>query len=121
VSFKDDVHRFADKVDVLGQRVHERVCDLVFESIVEGSAITGAPGQPVQTGLLKGSWQRRILGPLAQMIVTNLVYAQPIEDGIGRYGPLTLRSQVGGFHSVKLTRAGWPRVVAHAVHEVAGA
>lgn len=112
MSFASDVAKFQRKVEQRGRDLHNGVCDLAFSSIVEGSPVTGAPGQPVDTGYLKGSWQNIIEGPLTRQIVTKAAYAQNIEDGTSRFGrPLTLRSQVGGWYSVRLTRAAWTRVV----------
>ena len=118
MSFQDDVRRFAAKVGQRARDIHNGVCDLAYSSIVEGSALTGAPGQPVDTGNLKGSWQNVIEGPLTRAIVTNVVYAEQIEDGTRAGKALVLRSQVGGWHSVKLTRAAWPRIVEHVTAEV---
>lgn len=78
-------------------------------SVVDGSEITGSEGQPVQTGALKASWQTVYESPSSAIIGTNVVYAPSIEDGVsyahgGR--PLTLRSEVGGFFSVRKTVAG---------------
>lgn len=87
------------------------VCAESERSIVEGSELTGAPGQPVDEGTLKASWQIAFPDEDTATIGTNVVYAEPIEDGVGKYGPLTLRSQVGGWHSVKLTVAGFSRIV----------
>jgi hypothetical protein len=81
-----------------------------------GSAITGAPGQPVKSGQLVGAYG------LDQMDRWNFVisvdpgspamaYAGIIEDGIRAGVLLTLRSVVGGFHSLKLTAGGWQRIV----------
>ena len=88
-----------------------------LRSIQEGSELTGAPGQPVDTGALRASWQ---LIPRADSLTigTNVVYAEAIEDGIGKYGPLVLRSQVGGFHSVAQTVANMDRIVAAVVDRV---
>lgn len=135
-TFADQVTAFRRTLEQRARDVHTVAADLAHQSIVEGSPLTGAPGQPVDTGNLRASWQRLIDGPLEQRIVTNVVYAPAIEDGI-RHGevvgigpddatdrikspdtPLTLRSAVGGFHSVKLTRAGWPAIVRAAVAEV---
>lgn len=137
-TFADQVAAFRRKVEQRARDVHTVAADLAHQSIVEGSPLTGAPGQPVDTGNLRASWQRIIDGPLEQRIVTNTVYAPFIEDGVrpgavagtgedGTLDPikapdtqLTLRSQTGGFHSLKLTRAGWDRIVAAAVAEVTG-
>jgi hypothetical protein len=111
MSFADDIRRFNVKVDKRAKALHDGVSDLAFSSIVEGSPVTGAPGQPVDTGNLKGSWQNIIEGPLTRFIVTNVIYAPIIEDGTRGGRTLTLRSRVGGWHSVKLTRAAWARMV----------
>jgi hypothetical protein len=131
MSFADDVRRFSAKTGTRAKALHDGVSDLAFSSIVEGSPVTGAPGQPVDIGYLKGSWQNIVEGPLTRQIVTNVAYAPAIEDdartafnpagavpdpewrkahqrgGTNRKGP----SQVGGHHSVKLTRAAWQRIV----------
>jgi hypothetical protein len=109
--FTDQVRRFSEGVRVKSQAAFVRVVELTRESIVDGSALTGAPGQPVDTGYLKASWQTVFESPTSAVIGTNTVYAPAIEDGVGRHGPLTLRSQVGGFHSVAQTRANFPRIV----------
>ena len=69
--------------------------------------------QPVDISTLKNSWQITFPDPNTAQTATNIIYAKPIEDGVGVYGPLTLRSKTGGFHSVKLTRAAWPKIVTH--------
>lgn len=120
MAFQGDINHFREKFKERGQLVHNLICDEAFRSIVEGSPITGAPGQPVDTGNLKGSWQNIIDGPLERRIVTNASYALNVEDNIGRNGPMQLRSQVGGFHSVKLTMAGFPAIVEAVVTRVVG-
>jgi hypothetical protein len=83
-------------------------------SVVEGSALTGAPGQPVQTGFLKGSWQVVYDSPNQATIGTNVAYAESIEDGVSyAHGgkPMTLRSEVGGWHSVAHTVENFDRIV----------
>ncbi|HXG70336.1 MAG TPA: hypothetical protein VNJ04_06940 [Gemmatimonadaceae bacterium] len=96
------------------------VVEKAHESIQTGSPITGAPGQPVDTGALRASWQVEYPAANEALISTNLEYAQPIEDGIGKHGPLQLRSAVGGWHSLKMTVAGFQRIVNHVTREVAG-
>ncbi len=85
----------------------------VSNSIKFGSALTGAPGQPVDTGNLRDSWTAHFRGPTRAIVATNVEYARSIEDGrsyahAGR--PIQLRSGVGGFHSVKMTRANYGRL-----------
>jgi hypothetical protein len=41
-------------------------------------------------------------------------YAEHIEEGIG----MTVRSAVGGFHSVKMTVAAWSRIMNASVEKV---
>lgn len=83
--------------------------------------IAGSPGQPVQTGTLRNSWQTTIVSPTEVLISSNLAYAPVIEDGVGRHGkPLTLRSHVGGFHSVAHTLTNIDRLVDQVTREVAG-
>jgi hypothetical protein len=110
---------FGDQLKTFTVRTTKRLTEDVFphvvleakRSIVFGSEITGAPGQPVDTGALRNSWQHEFEGPLLAHVTTNLEYAEPIEEGIGPHGALTLRSEVGGFHSVKQTIAAFPRIV----------
>ena len=118
MGFRDEIRRFQAKVDARHLAIHRRSCELVYASIVNGSPLSGAPGQPVDTGNLRASWQQVIEGPLTQRIQTNVVYAPIIEEGTRAGRALTLRSAVGGFHSVALTRAAWPVLLAAATAEV---
>lgn len=99
-----------------------RIVTGAADSIQFGSELTGSRGQPVQSGQLRGSVQTEIdeSGLRARIGVgQGLPYARGIEDGIDpRTGrPLTLRSEVGGFHSVALTVAGMPNIIAAAAAE----
>ena len=119
MSYQDGVKRFMVKTEGLTRAVFLSLAAKVHASVKEGSVTTGAPGQPVDTGNLRNSWILAFERDYAE-IRTNVEYAQAIEDGIGPHGPLTLRSQVGGFHSVKLTIAGANLLQAEAVREMAG-
>ena len=120
MSFSGDVARFNANFSRRARDIHNNVSDAAYSSIVEGSPVTGAPGQPVDTGNLRGSWQNIIDGPLLRRIVTNVLYAPYIEEGTSRGRAMVLRSQVGGFRSVALTRAGWQALVAEATAKVVG-
>jgi len=118
-SFADAVNRFTLTVEARNGALFTGCVEEVARSIVLGSEITGAPGQPVQTGALRASWQTVFESPTRAVIGTNMAYAEAIEDGVGPYGPLTLRSTVGGFHSAKMTIAAWGRIQAAVAARVA--
>lgn len=110
-TFRDQLRNFSVKLNNTTQEVFSSVVLETQRSIVDGSELTGAPGQPVDTGALKSSWQAQFESPTRAVISTNIVYAPYIEDGGNSYGPFTLRSAVGGFHSAALTVAGFDRIV----------
>lgn len=136
MSFRDDLNAFAEKIERQAKEVHVRATGEVYGSVINGSPLSGAPGQPVDLGNLRDSWQELHPEALLSEVSTNTEYAQAIEEGqqpphareqasatgvqqlLITPGPMTLRSEVGGFHSVKLTRAAWPKIVEHAVQEV---
>jgi hypothetical protein len=102
MSFRDDLMKFKRKVVRREEQIANHVGTLVYESVVEGSSVTSAPGQPVDTGALKKSWKK-----------ADVPYASFIEEG-----EYTQRSSVGGPHSRKLTVAGFKRLVKQANDEV---
>ena len=108
MSFADDLKRFAVKTQGKSNALFTNVASGVKESIVNGSAVTGAPGQPVDTGALKASWQLTFESKQSALVSTNIAYAPVIEDNLRG---AKLRSQVGGFHSVKLTVGAFDRLV----------
>lgn len=107
----------------LEQAIFVNSASAAHDSVVNGSPVTGAPGQPVGQygpgynegqigGTLKASWQLEFDAPDSALIYTNSEYAEGIEDRVGSKGQtINLRSSVGGFHSLKMTRAGWQRIV----------
>lgn len=100
------------------QRLVVRVAENMHASIVWGSQVTAAPGQPVDTGDLKRSWQLTFQDASHARSASGLEYAPDIERAVGPHGKLTLRSAVGGFHSRDLTRTGFQRLVDASVAEV---
>lgn len=110
-SFGDQLREWTATVRAREQAVFVGVVEEVRRSIVEGSEITGAPGQPVDTGTLKASWIVDRPDATTATIATNVEYAPYIEDGGNSRGPFTLRSAVGGFHSVAQTAANIDRIV----------
>lgn len=117
-AFQKDLKKFTLKADRITRGTFVNATTEVQRSVVEGSEVTGAPGQPVDTGTLKNSFTAQFTGRDTWETTTNLVYAPFIEDGVRPDGvSLSLRSKVGGFHSAKLTRAGWGKIVEKAAQD----
>ncbi len=115
-AFGDDLNRFVQFAERQTRDVFVHATEEVQRSVVEGSTLTGAPGQPVRTGALRASWIGEFLSETLWRLSTNMAYAEAIEDGgseRGRFNPArgAPRSEVGGYHSVAHTIAGWPRIV----------
>jgi len=135
MTFADDLKRFELKTRAKSQEAFVNIASAVKGSVVDGSAVTASPGQPVDTGFLKASWQLTFPSATLAEITTNVAYAPYIESRIradfdprgvvggygvkgGQIGPRENvgstrrhKSTVGGAHSVKLTVAGFQRLV----------
>ncbi len=123
MGFADDMNRFNAKLEQRHREVFVGVASAVENSITEGSPLTGAPGQPIDKGVLIASWQLSFEEEWVALIGSGGAaadYNRSIEDGEGPHGPLTLRSSVGGFHSVALTRAGFQPIVDDVAAKVNG-
>lgn len=127
MGFAEEITAFTLRFEARNQAVHTRAAELVYESIVDGSPLTGAPGQRVDTSFLRTSWVNLPLGPLERLIATPVAYAPIFEgqpyDPRGTQRPAGMISRgpstVGGDFSVLLTRLGWKNIVAAASLEVA--
>ena len=130
MSFASDLAAFSGKLQKRANDVFVGSAVAVKDSIVNGSAVTGAPGQPVGQygpgyhpgmvgGTLKNSWQLEFISATEAVISTNIEYARAIEDLVGKYGTIRIRSTVGGGHSVKMTVAAFKQLVAIEVAKVA--
>lgn len=112
MSFADDLSKFSAKVERMTQQLLPAVAAHAMESIQVGDVLTGAPGQPVDTGNLRASWQVAFPSLGVAEITTNTAYAPANEYGVREDGrPYTQKSPVGGRHSVALTIAGMQRIV----------
>jgi hypothetical protein len=131
MSFKSDLLGFSVKIQRMERDVFVGVTEEVHKSIVDGSPITGAMGQPVGQygpgynegrvgGALRASWTPAFVDRDTWQTTTHLNYAPGIEDGIGPHGPIELRSTRGGLHSVKTTRVGFSRIVEYVTAKVRG-
>lgn len=110
MSFEDEMRAFVKKAQARERTLYQRSVEHAFDSIRYGSPVTGAPGQPVDQGDLLESWNLKVTGRREAVLESDLPYADIIEDN--ERGAV-LRSKVGGFHSVKLTRLGWRKIVMH--------
>jgi hypothetical protein len=105
-TFGDDLTKFSVKTGRLEQDVFVGCTEEVHRSIVEGSEITGAPGQPVDTANLRNSWTPQFLDANTWQDTTHVEYAEYVEDNVRG---VTFKNH--GPHSVKLTRVGFPKIV----------
>lgn len=134
--FETDLLTWVGKVESRSLEVFSGVAEECERSIRYGSAITGAPGQPVSTGFLRASWQH--LRPAAWLaeIFTNTAYAPVIEEDLksafnphGKMpdktiekggGTRRIKSTVGGHHSLKMTINSFNKIVEHVTRRVNG-
>lgn len=112
--------RFAQKLEAFDVALLPEVGELMYESIVHGSALTGAPGQPVESGDLKMSWQISYPTETSVMVGSANEYALQNEVGVKHGGgPYRQRSARGGRFSVRMTAAAMQRIVDTAARIVA--
>lgn len=114
MSFGDQMGRVRLRIATTHRAVFDGAVLEATRAIVEGSEITGSPGQPVDTGNLKASYQTVYESPTRAVIGTNVEYARAVEDGIGPHGAVTYgaKNGIGGSHSVRQLVVNWDRVVA---------
>lgn len=90
------------------------VVEQSFDSIVNGSMETGSPGQPRDLRE-PGRWNITFGKGFAR-IWTKEKSARSVEEGISRKygGAITLKSDIGGFHSLKKTKSKIRKFLARA-------
>lgn len=139
--FTVSMARFRQKFLTQNHQLVYELGQMTLGSVRDGSSLTGAPGQPIDEGELVASWKVEYPTPNEALVTTKLGgKAFAIEHGqraatkariralkkIGYFKgmsvrkvqrnqklkiKLTVRSARGGFHSVKLTRANFGRLV----------
>lgn len=119
MSFRSELKDAVGTIKTDSKAVFVNSASRVLTSIQFGDPLTGAPGQPVDTGTLRNSWQLKFEGDVA-VISTNVVYAPGIEEGVmlarsgqvtGSTGQRITYRHGGGPHSVKLTLASLQKIV----------
>jgi hypothetical protein len=113
MSAANDLRRIAAKAQARYVEFKSRVIEETHRSIVDGSEITGSPGQPERTGKLKESWQTIVESPTSTLIASDDPAAPAVE---GNWSDVAFHS--GGPHSRDLTAAGFPRIVEAVASEV---
>jgi hypothetical protein len=108
MSFADDLRRFQVKVTGRSVELMMTVVPKLHESIVEGSSLTGAPGQPIDTGALRSSWQYEYAPDFSSATIgTFLGYAPVIEYGLrSKYDPRGDYGVAGGQIGPAMMRGG---------------
>lgn len=130
-----------DGVIRLAEEAFDMIVDATADSIIKGSPITGAPGQPVKTGQLISSWVVKKRGRRSASIETDPKIRLQIASTIGQKGTAVTSTRQravaravdyalfveegahgaaydaggGGPHSVKKTVAGFSRLANAAV------
>jgi hypothetical protein len=90
-------------------------------SLIDGSSLTGAPGQPVEDGNLITSFVPAYPTADTFEVTTNAAYAPAVENAVGSQGqPVTYGKKRGGSHSRKLTEAGMPNIFEKVTRDVTG-
>lgn len=116
--FAAQMKQEAVALDKWAHAVHERVADIAFDSIVNGSSLTGAPGQPIaapmfeHAGALRDSWKKARTAPDVITLSTDMKFAPIVEDNLKG-----VRFRANGPHSVKLTVLAQDRIVALAMQQ----
>lgn len=112
--------QFSRELERVVPAIRREVAELALDYIVNGSPVTGAPGQPED--LRQGQWSISETGPDTTTVGTADSSAPAVEDGISRItgGPVTLNSPIGGFHSVMLTHQNAEPLIKAAVRTVKG-
>lgn len=105
MSFDSDIDSFIAHMEEEKERIETAAAAEVFRSVVFGSEITGAPGQPVHSGELRDSWTM-VKGENETVISSDHHAAVPVEEN---WSNVTFHNH--GPHSVALTEAGWQRIV----------
>lgn len=115
MSFADQMNAFVAKSKKNLGAIREGTDDEMFRSIVDGSELTGAPGQPVgKSGKLRDSWTQE-KSATDTVTSSDAPYATAVEENWGNvdysnHGP----------HSLKITVVAFPRVVEAVAQRVAG-
>lgn len=121
VRFEDALKRAVIEIEGLTKDIVTTAVELTADSIVNGSSVTGSPGQPAD--LRDGAWKTQHLSDYYAVISTTAKSARSVEDGMSyKHGrPLTkLHSDIGGFHSALATAAAFPRLLSEAVKKNGG-
>lgn len=115
MTFSSDIANWRAKVQANSQTIFLNTASHAYESIVNGSPITGAPGQPVDTGNLRNSWQLSFPAKDEALIATNVEYAAHVEENVRG---VTFKNH--GPHSVSLTKLGLSRIVEYETAKAVG-
>ncbi len=118
MSFTDDIKGFTVKLEAKNQELFANIVSATKESIVNGSPVTGSPGQPVDTANLRNSWTEGFESESVATISTNVEYAPYVEEGLAHGQPAHFQNH--GPHSVEQTALGFDRLVVDEARKLEG-
>jgi hypothetical protein len=121
MAFAGDLRAFSIRLSGRARATYDGVVAETWTSLVNGSPLTGSPGQPVgETGDMRASWFKQLAGPWVTEMLTHDPGARTIEGGRRLGRRLHRRVTQGGFHSLKLTMIHFGRILSSVVRQVAG-
>jgi hypothetical protein len=106
MGFLDEIRAHNANVERKLALVQDGVDAEVFRSVVDGSEITGAPGQPIGfTGKMHDSWKKDDESPTETLIWTDDGGAPAVEGNWGNvhfknHGPYSLAQTIAGFQHI---------------------
>lgn len=120
-AFASTLQRFATQTVTDARAIHQSVVVEAKRSWVEGSALTGAPPLPIATsnaptvGKLRRGVRISYLNANTAVVVTEVGYAEDVENN-----PRGVTFHEGGPHGLKLTEAGFPRLLEMVARRITG-
>lgn len=112
--WKSKKKQFLVRLKVTEEKILNSLVDDSFRGIVFGDPAVGSPGQPDDLRT-PGKWNIT-RGKGFARIWTKEKSARSVEEGISQKfgGPIKLKSDIGGFHSVKHVKKGVRKYLAKA-------
>ena len=104
MSFESDIQNFQARLLRRAEALNEQVAEDVFDSVRDGSPVTGSPGQPYRRGTLYRSWSL-VKNGWRSVVSTTSLYARKAElrearSDISKGGRLSVAQTVANFSNL---------------------